>query len=181
MMPVPASSKLSSVSTPHPGPDQSQPHSSPRLYFYAWTSSVVDLLSEQEGRGDSRQKNYSDTIGDVLRSTTIQLVEALRQLAEYRQPEEFVVETQSSYVELCEIFVLHMTRSATCILFFSSVSRTLLAVDAYWFKTLLSENLGDIHDCYVAGFAAHFKSIHSLDFHGPWPSLPLAFNDHFTE
>lgn len=147
----------------------------------AWTSFVIDFLCEKQSRRGQRQKNYSDTFGTILRSTTIQLAGSVRQLAKYWPLEKLKVDTTSSSAKLRKQLVLDKSRSITGISFYLALTTNFLDRKEHRFNTFLSRSLEDIHDCYVAELADDSKSILRLGSEILWSSFPPAVIDHLSE
>lgn len=131
MTPVPPSATSSSVSTPAFFTSSVETRTVALARFYAWIASVIHLLREKDCRGDRRQKEYSNALGQFFRSATAQLVNAIRQFAGYWHPEEFEVDIHSTSLVFRKRFVFNMSRSVTSIDSFPLLSRTYLAIDAH--------------------------------------------------
>lgn len=149
--------------------------------LYAWIASVVHLFLEEDCRKGRRKKEYPDASEQFPRSTTIELADAVCQLAEYWYPEELEADTYSTSVKLRKKFFFALCRSAKRIVSLPSLSKMFLATRPCWLHTFVSRKLGRNHDCYFAQLADKFKSVIRLGSDGPYSLLPPPAVEHFIQ
>lgn len=158
MMPVSASTMPFSITTPPLALGHLTTKFSLWLYLTSCTACAVNLFRGQESRRGRRQKNYSDTFAKLLCSAITQLVEpSVSKPATNNPRSSKLIPKASSTFDFRQKIVLDKSRIATRVFVFPSLFRAILAIDAHWSNTTISENLKGNHDYYVAELVVDFE------------------------
>lgn len=72
-----------------------------------------------------------ETFGKFFCSAPTNLIRVVRQLAEYRLPEKFKIDTEGDLVDLCKKVVLGIFGSTMYIMFLPVIPTNCLAMDAH--------------------------------------------------
>lgn len=132
----------------------------------AWILTVIEHIDSGEGRGGKRQKVYSDTYGKFLELATSQLIGSISEFVEKWEPEELTVPNCDGSMEERKRAVLDMPREATKLIYYPSPPQWYISVESSWFKQFITDELGNIHDCYIASISSDFSSIQLLGSRG---------------
>ena len=128
----------------------------------AWIVTVIDLLDSSEGRCGKKQKLNCDMFGKSLVTATSQLIGAIGNFVQNWEPQELEVPDQCTTAEERKQKILVMEREATTVICSESPQEWYVAVKSSWFKKYVTDEMGDVHDCYIARFSMDFSSIDML-------------------
>jgi len=128
----------------------------------AWINVVIETLDPAQGRGGKRQKLYSDTFSRMVQHSTSQLIGTVRRFVEKWEKDELVIPEVSGSEEDRKRAVLDMEREATVVVQTTSPSEWFVAVKCSWFKQYVTEEMGDVHDCYIGKISNDFSVIDLL-------------------
>lgn len=127
----------------------------------AFVATVIFCLREDrsDNVGGHRQKLYNDTFGSFLPIAYNQLIGVIAAYVKEWCPEEL----SASFLSTSSLRSAASTeREATREVFVPSINRRLIAVSSKWFRQFISEELGEICDCYVAEFDPSTKLVSLL-------------------
>jgi hypothetical protein len=137
----------------------------------AWIMTNIECTRCEGGRGGGRQRKFLENFERMLPIAVYQLTRELYKYVEEWEASDLEnpeVETgpvgiEEDVLEERKRVVFCKTYNACVAIEVPTVNKTYLALKADWFKKYVGEELGIVHDCYIAQFDKDYTELNHVN------------------